>query len=145
MSARPRATASPLPTGEADPHVSSGVLVALVNAWGVIDERTVGPFARELASAVKAGAIRLLVDLSRADDLATSCLNTLLAARQQVLGRGGRIAVVLSPAMRRRFEALGLDRRFLVADDRLQAARLLGLVDGGASGAGSPRPHARAA
>jgi len=130
---------------EAEPDVSAGVLLAIVNAHGVLDERNAGPLSGELARATRAGATRLLVDLSRADDVATACLNALLAARQRLLGRGGRIAVVLSPAMRRRFEVLRLDRRFLVAADRMDAARLLGLAEGGAPRTGRPEPRARAA
>jgi anti-anti-sigma regulatory factor len=127
---------TPIPDArdEVEPAVSAGVLMAIVNARGVVDERTVGPLARELAGAIRAGATRLLVDLSRVDDAATACMNTLLAARQIVADRGGRIAVVLSPAMRRRFEKLQLDKRFLIADDRLDAVRRLGLAD-----PGSPR------
>jgi len=124
-----------LETGdESELTASSGLLLAIVNAEGVVDEHTAGPLARELAGAIRAGATRLLVDLSRVDDAATACMNTLLAARQSVARRGGRIAVVLSPAMRRRFEKLQLDRRFLLADDRLDGVRRLGLAE-----PGSPR------
>jgi hypothetical protein len=86
----------------------------------------------------------LLVDLSRAEDLTAACMNTLLAARQRLFGRG-RVAVVLSPSMRSRFERLGLGRRFLLADSRLQAVRLLGLGDTGSPRTHAPRPHAHAA
>src|SRR5262245_26836132 len=111
---RPEPIASPV----GDQLVSPGVLLAIVNARGAIDASTVGPFARELGRSIGAGATRLLVDLSQAEDVATTCMNSLLAAKQQLVRRSGRVAVVLGPAMRRRFEALGLDRRFLVADDR---------------------------
>jgi anti-anti-sigma regulatory factor len=119
--------------------------MAIVNARGVIDGRTVAPFARELAHSTGAGATRLLVDLSRADDVATAGLNALLAARQRLLDGGGRIAVVLSPAMRTRFRALGLDSRFQLARDRMHAARLLGLGDAAPPRTDAPRPHAHAA
>ncbi len=134
-------TRSPAP----DDVVLPGVLLAIVNARGTIDARTVGPFANELTRSISAGATRLLVDLSGADEIATACMNALLAARQRLALCGGRIAVVLTPSMRRRFEVLALDRRFLVADDRMQAARLLGIGDGVPSGAGAPRPRAHAA
>ena len=107
--------------------------------------RRVEPFAHEVGNALEAGATRLLVDLSRADDVAAACQNTLLAARQRLFDRGGRIAVVLSPAMRRRFGVLGLDRRFLLAKDRIHAVRLLGLADAAPPRTHAPRPHAHAA
>ena len=119
--------------------------MAIVNARGVIDARTVAPFARELARSTGAGATRVLVDLSRTDDVATAGLNTLLAVRQRLFDRGGRVAVVLTPAMRRRFTTLGLDGRFLLAGDRVQAARLLGLADAAPPRTDAPRPHAHAA
>lgn len=132
-----------MPAAVEEPLVSS-LLLAIVNARGVIDQKRVEALAGDLAQTIGAGATRLLVDLSSSDDVATAGMNTLLAARQWLAGRGGRIAVVLSPAMRRRFEALALDRRFLIADDRLHAARLLGVAEA-ASPVGAPRPHAHAA
>ena len=128
-----------------DEAVSSRVLMAIVNARGRIDAAQVGPLARELDGAVRSGAVSLLVDLGAADDVSTAGMNTLLAARQPLLERDGEIAVVLSPRLARRFRTLGLDRRFLLAPDRLDAVRLLGLV--GDDGRETPRPtaHARAA
>jgi len=125
--------------------VSSGVLMAIVNAQGSLDARRVEPFDAEVGHALEAGATRLLVDLSRADDVAAAYQNTLLAARQRLFDRGGRIAVVLSPAMRRRFGVLGLDRRFLLAKDRMSGVRLLGLTDAAPPRTHAPRPHAHAA
>ena len=132
-------------SGPDEAAVSSGVLMAMVNAEGMLDARRVEPFAREVGNALDAGATRLLVDLSRADDVAAAYQNTLLAARQRLFDRGGRIAVVLSPAMRRRFEVLGLDRRFLLAKDRMNAVRLLGLDDTAPPQSHAPRQHAHAA
>jgi anti-anti-sigma regulatory factor len=137
---RPEAT-----DGVAEDLVSPGVLLGIVNAAGAIDAGTIAPFAREVGRTLAAGATRLLVDLSRAEDVTTAGMNTLLAARQRLFDRGGRIAVVLSPSMRRRFEHLGLGHRFLFADDRLQAARLLGLGDSGSPRTSSPHRHAHAA
>lgn len=131
-------------SGPDEAAVSSGVLMAMVNAQGTLDARRVEAFAAEVANALDAGATRLLVDLSRADDVAAAYQNTLLAARQRLFGRG-RIAVVLSPAMRRRFGVLGLDRRFLLAKDRMHAVRLLGLADAAPPRTHAPRPHAHAA
>jgi anti-anti-sigma regulatory factor len=127
-----------------DETVSPGVLVAIVNAAGDIDGSTVVPFEREVERTLEAGATRMLVDLSRADDLTSTCMNALLSARLRLFGRG-RIAVVLSPRMRHHFRTLGLDGRFLLADSRLHAVRLLGLGDPGAPRTHAPRPHAHAA
>lgn len=129
-------------TARADELVPAGVLVAIVNSEGGIDAAQ--PFEREVGRTLDAGATRLLVDMSRADDVTTACMNTLLAARQRLFG-SGRIAVVLSPRMRLRFETLGLARRFLIADDRLHAVRLLGLGEAGSPRTSAPRPHAHAA
>jgi len=128
-----------------DEVVSSSVLMAIVNARGALDARRVEPFAAEIDHALDPGATRLLVDLSGADDVAAACQNTLLAARQRLFDRGGRIAVVLSPAMRRRFGLLGLDHRFLLAKDRMHAVRLLGLADSAPPRTHARRPHAHAA
>jgi anti-anti-sigma regulatory factor len=126
--------------------VSSNVLLAIVNARGVIDAGSVAPFAYELGHAVEAGATKILVDLTQVDEVTTACLNALLAVRQRLVASGGLIAVALSPWIGRQFEALGLGRRFLLAADRAEAARLLGLVDGGTPRAGAPAPrHAHAA
>ena len=128
-----------------DDAVSSRVLMAIVNARGHIDARHVEPLARELDGALRSGAQRLLVDLGSADDVTTAGINALLAAKQPLVERGGEIAVVLPPWLTRRFRALGLDRRFLLVTDRLDAVRLLGLVAD--DGRQTPRPtaHPRAA
>lgn len=133
------------PPEDAGEPGSSSVLLAIVNAQGVVDSNSADAFGEELARTIGAGASRLLVDLSRAVDVTATAVNVLLAARLELWERGGKIAVVLSPPMRRRFETLGLDARFLLADDRLHAAELLGLVQGSPPQAGAPRPHAHAA
>ena len=123
-----------------EPAVSSRVVVAIVSARGIIDADHVGPFARELMRAAGAGATKLLVDLSRAEEVTTAGMNALLAARQRLLEQDGQISVVLPRGLRRRFEALQLDRRFLLAADRRQAAQLLGL---GPNTAGTAVPTVR--
>jgi anti-anti-sigma regulatory factor len=125
--------------------VSSNVLLAIVNASGVIDAASVGPFERELANAVSAGATKLLVDLTRAEEVTTAGMNALLGVRGCLAAVGGQVAVVLPPAIRWSFGVLGLDRRFLVADDRTEGARLLGLMGGAEPESGAPAPRARAA
>ncbi len=126
--------------------VSSNVLLAIVNARGVIDAGSVAPFASELGHAVEAGATKILVDLTQVDDVTTACMNALLAVRQQLVESGGQIAVALPPWIVRQFETLGLDRRLLLAPDRTSAARRLGLVDGSTPRVGAPAPrHAHAA
>src|SRR5262245_12004097 len=99
----------------------SGVLMAIVHARGFIDAEHVEPFARELGRGVDAGATKVIVDLSSVDEVTTAGMNALLAARQSLVERGGQIAVVTSHWLRLRFEVLQLERRFLLADDRLQA------------------------
>jgi anti-anti-sigma regulatory factor len=131
--------------GFGDADVSSRVLMAIVNARGPIDARRVEPLARELDGAVRSGAQRLLVDLGSADDISTAGMNALLAAKQPLVERGGEIAVVLPPRLTRRFRTLGLDRRFLLATDRLDAVRLLGLVGDDERRTPRPTAHPRAA
>jgi anti-anti-sigma regulatory factor len=69
----------------------------------------------------------------------TGVLNALLQARTRFLRQGGRIALVAQPRLRRFCQSTGLDRRFLVADDRLGAAQKLGLI-AASEGAGKQRP-----
>jgi anti-anti-sigma regulatory factor len=108
----------------------NSVLVAVVPGEGVIDAQHVDPLAAELTSAVEAGATKILVDLSDAETVTAAGMNALLAARQRLIGTGGRISVVVPGPLRRGFHVLQLDRRLLVASDRLQAATKLGLAAG---------------
>jgi anti-anti-sigma regulatory factor len=125
--------------------VSSGVLVAIVKAAGCLDANHVDSFAHELDRAIAAGASRLLVDLNQAEEVTTAAMNALLAARQRLSGRDGRIAVALSHRLRRRFRLLQLDRRFLLAADRLEAAELLGVTSEGDLNEDRPAPYTQAA
>jgi len=86
------------------------------------------PLADQLERAAEAGSTRLLVDLRAAGRVGTRGLNALLDARNRLPRREGGIALVLPAELRRFCEASGLDRRFLVAESRLDAARKLGLV-----------------
>jgi len=108
----------------------SGMEIAIVHARGVIDAEHVEPFARALGRGVEAGATKVIVDLSSADEVTTAGMNALLAARQSLVERGGQIAIVTSHWLRLRFEVLQLGQRFLLADSRLQAVQLLGLPGG---------------
>jgi anti-anti-sigma regulatory factor len=110
--------------------VSSNVLVAIVNARGVVDAAGAVRLEQELGRALDAGATRLIVDLIHTSTPTTACMNALLAARQRALAAGGTVAVAVPPRVERQFETLGLDRRFLLATDRSDAARKLGLIDG---------------
>jgi anti-anti-sigma regulatory factor len=148
MSARPAAilrTRSRPRDREAPAVVSSNVLVAIVNARGVIDAAGVPPLARELDNAVDAGATKLIVDLTQAEEVTTACMNALLAVRQRLAGRGGRIAVALPAWISRQFQTLGLGRRFLLVESRTDAAQLLGLVENTPRAGAPPRRHAHAA
>ena len=83
----------------------------------------------DVPRAIDAGATDIVVDLRSASSVGTRVLNTLLDARCRVLARGGQIAVVLPPSLRRRFGLLNLDSRFVLAADRRQALELLGIAD----------------
>jgi len=89
-----------------EPVVSSRVVVAIVSARGIIDADHVGPFARELMRAAGAGVIKLLVDLSRAEEVTTAGMNALLAAdRRQaatLLGLAPNIPGTAVPTVRSR-------------------------------------------
>lgn len=129
-----------------DSAVSTNVLLAIVNARGIIDVGSVALFESELGQAVEAGATKILVDLTQADEVTTAGMNALLAVRQLLVDKGGQLAVALPPWIVRQFETFGLDRRLLLAPDRTSAARLLGLVDASTPRAGAPAPqHAHAA
>lgn len=104
------------------------LLFAVVGSHGAVVEDRVPPFADDLDRALASGATRLLVDLRSATSVSTGGLNALLRARQRLLRRRGAVALVVSPALQRLLEVLNLDRRFLVARDRLTAAQLLGLL-----------------
>jgi anti-anti-sigma regulatory factor len=106
----------------------SGLLVAIIRASGRIDAEHVAPFTAELDAAVAAGASRLLVDLSQAEEVTTAGMNALLAARQKLMERAGLIAVVLPGWLRHRFQVLHLGRRFLLSGDRSEAVELLGVT-----------------
>jgi len=133
------------PARRADAAEQSGILMAIVHARGVIDAEHVEPFARELGRGVEAGATNVIVDLSSAEEVTTAGMNALLAARQSLVERGGQIAVVTSHWLRLRLEVLQLERRFLLADDRLQAVQLLGLAGGHNQDTGIQKSRAVAA
>jgi anti-anti-sigma regulatory factor len=120
--------------------VSSNVLVALVDASGAIDAAGAAGLERELGGALDAGATRVIVDLTRAGAVTTAGMNALLAARQRVLPWSGEVAVVVPPRIEREFRTLGLDRRFVLASDRADAARRLGLL-ASPTPTGAPAPR----
>jgi len=121
------------------------VLIAVVGGDSATDADSAQPLADDLERAIDAGATMLVVDLGRAAGVGTCGLNALLHARHRVLARGGRVAMVLPPRLRRLFGLLGLDRRFLLAADRFQALELLGVTSPARPGTRSPAPRARAA
>jgi anti-anti-sigma regulatory factor len=107
---------------------SRPVFFALVAPTEPVEGEGVPRFGEQLEQAIAAGSTRLLVDLRRAGAVGTGALNALLRARGLFLRQGGRIALVAQPRVRRFCESTGLDRRFLLADDRMGAAHALGLV-----------------
>ena len=102
--------------------------IALIGAPSVPDPLNLDlpSFDGELERVIAAGATDLVVDLSEAGPVGSLALNALLRARQQ-LGKRGQIALIMPPKLRRFCGAVGLDRRFLLADDHSQALRLLRL------------------
>jgi anti-anti-sigma regulatory factor len=100
---------------------TSPLVLAIVAGTGAADDG-------QIDRAVDSGATSLLVDLEDAQTVETPALNALLRARQQLLYRNGAIAVVVPSRMRRLFELIRFDRRFLLARDRLEALQLLGLA-----------------
>lgn len=121
------------------------LLVAVVEARGGVGADRIAAFEHELDEAVAAGVERILVDLSRAGDVTTAAVNVLLDVRRRLFARHGAIAVVLPSRLRRWFDLLGLDRRFLLASDRHEAADLLGLTVAARPRAGPVLGHSRAA
>ncbi len=83
----------------------------------------------DIPRVIESGATEIIVDLRTAESIGTRVLNTLLDARSRLLARGGQIAVVLPPRLRRLFGLLNLDSRFVLAADRRQALELLGITD----------------
>jgi anti-anti-sigma regulatory factor len=112
------------------------VVIALISASYLSDSKSLPRFSADLDRAVSSGATGIVVDLRPAGPVGTRALNLLLGARDRKLRRGGRIVVVAAPQLRRFCELTGLDRRFLLAGDRLEAAELLGFLS---------RPSVRAA
>jgi anti-anti-sigma regulatory factor len=107
---------------------SPPVFFALIAPEEPIESLDAERLDTQLEQAVSAGSTRLLVDLRRAGRVGTGVLNALLRARGRLLPKGGSIALVASPGLRRFCGSSGLDRRFIVADNRLGAARQLGLI-----------------
>jgi anti-anti-sigma regulatory factor len=126
------------------PDRRTPVLIAVVSPHGANGPEAPQSVCDDLDRAIDAGATMVIVDLDTATSIGTRSLNALLRARCRVLARGGRVAMVVSPRLRRLFGLLGLDRRFLLASSRRQAIELLGLSDG-FTGRRSPASRARAA
>ena len=124
---------------------SEPILVALIASRGGSEADAVSHLADDLEGAIDNGATQLLVDLRQAESVGTRGLNALLGARQRLVSRNGKIAVVLSRELWNRFDVLQLDRRFLFARDRLRAVQLLGLAPAPRAKTHAIAPRARAA
>lgn len=109
---------------------SQPVVIALISASYLIDSKALPRFSADLDRALATGATQLVVDLRGAGPVGTRALNLLLDARERVFRKRGRIVVVAPPQLRRFCELTGLDRRFLLAGDRLEAAAMLGFLPG---------------
>jgi anti-sigma B factor antagonist len=79
-----------------------------------------------VGAALDGGCRRLLVDLSGATFIDSSCVGTLLGARRRMRERAGAVAVVCAePRIARIFELTELDRVFLLCSDRAEAVARL--------------------
>jgi anti-anti-sigma regulatory factor len=107
---------------------SQPVVIALISASYLVDSKALPRFSADLDRAVSSGATRLVVDLRPAGPVGTRAVNLLLGARERMLSKDGRIVLVAPPRLRRFCELTGLDRRFLLAGDRLEAAQMLGFL-----------------
>lgn len=115
-------------TDTSDEAACRRLLVGIVEAAGVIDAEHVEGLETGVRQTLGAGAERLLVDLTQTTEITATGINVLLDARRRLLPRQGTIVVVLSTRLRRLFQTLDLDRRFLLCSSRRQAADLLGLT-----------------
>ena len=107
---------------------SEPVVIALISASYLVDSKALPRFSADLDRAVSSGATRIVVDLRPAGPVGTRAVNLLLGARERMLRRHGRIVLVAQPRLRRFCELTGLDRRFSLAGDRLEAAQMLGFL-----------------
>lgn len=84
---------------------------------GEIDLHTAPQLQTELSDQLRAGADRLIVDLTGVDFCDSTGVNVLLAALRKAQEQGGSLCLVgLQPAVRKVLGITGLDRVFPVAD-----------------------------
>lgn len=99
----------------------------MIEARGEIDISNVAELTRRVLEALAKGTTAIVVDLYHVTHLDSSGLAALISAQQQVTDMpGGKLALVLEArTLRRIFELRGLDRVFLIADDREAALAAL--------------------
>jgi anti-sigma B factor antagonist len=95
---------------------------------GESDLYTAPQLKGELLRAISAGAIHIVVDLSRATFIDSATLGVLLSALKRLRSRGGEISVVLrDPNIRKIFEITTLDRVFPIVRTLPDALKRVGV------------------
>lgn len=101
-------------------HPLSGVHV--IDVHGEIHVSSAPAFAERLSSALDAGSMAIVIDLSGVAFIDSTGLSVLLNGLRQVAARKGSLAIVCpNPTVRRLFEVTGLNHTFLIYDDRESA------------------------
>jgi anti-sigma B factor antagonist len=93
----------------------------VVEAYGEIDLSTGPAFADHLATLIRGGTRRLLVDLSGVKFMDSSGLGVLLKVKRDLTGEGSSLRLAISADLRHIFELTGLDRHFDFVDSPVQA------------------------
>jgi anti-sigma B factor antagonist len=105
--------------------LADGTVVVAVA--GELDLQTAPQFERQLLEATSNGASRAIIDLSQCGFLDSSALHLLLATKQRLGARAGKLALVIADdALLLPFRVTGLDRLFAIHPTReaaLPAAR----------------------
>ncbi|WP_308012311.1 STAS domain-containing protein [Actinacidiphila acidipaludis] len=93
--------------------------VGVVRAAGALDWRTAEEFAVELRDAVGSGTPLVVVDLAAVTFADSVALNAMVAARRDLLARGGDLVLAgrLAPGVRRLFELTGTVGHFTFVED----------------------------
>jgi anti-sigma B factor antagonist len=91
--------------------------VAAVSVVGEADLYTAPELKQALTSVIDAGALSVLVDLSRTTFLDSTTLGVLMGAVRRLRPRGGQVAISCTdPNIRKIFEITLLDRIFSIFD-----------------------------
>lgn len=100
---------------------------ALLRVEGVIDDRSLEPFARALARAGREAGPHLFVDLALARPSTAEWVSAVNEAREPIESAGGRVVLVaLSAMVRSHLELLGLEDLFAIASSTAEAESIAG-------------------